>query len=431
MVSRREMLGALGLPAVAACARLAPRDGAPLPGSRRGTPEQVARDESAWAPIQQAFTTDRTLTNLNNGGVSPAPAVVQQAQARYLAYANTAPAYTMWRVLEPQKETVRVGLARLMGVDAEEIAITRNASESLQICQFGFDLAAGDEVVTSDEDYPRMITTWQQREARDRIVLRKFALPPVPSTDAAIVDAFAEAIGPKTRLVMMCHMINLTGRILPVKAVVAMARARGIPVIVDGAHAFAHFPFTHADLDCDYYGTSLHKWLFAPIGTGMLYVRRERIADLWSLMGAPVERRADIRKFEEVGTHPCPTYLSIGEAIAFHDGIGIANKYARLVYLRDRWAKRLAEHERVRLHTDLAPGRAAGIATVEIEGIAAPDLAAFLWNAHKILVTAIVHDRFQGIRVSPSVYTTLPELDRFADILEDVVRDGLPAAAPA
>jgi selenocysteine lyase/cysteine desulfurase len=427
MFSRREMLGAIALPAASACARLGPRSDKAVRelADRRGSPEELARDESYWFPVQQAFTADRSLTNLNNGGVSPAPTVVQQALGRYLAYANTAPVYTMWRVIDPQKETVRTGLARLFGVDPEEIAITRNASESLQICQQGFDLAPGDEVLTSNQDYPRMITTWQQRERRDKVVLRQISLP-VPALDeATVVRAFEQGITPKTRLIMMCHMINLTGQILPVKAVVAMARTKGIPVIVDGAHAFAHFDFKQADLDCDYYGTSLHKWLFAPFGTGMLYVRRDKIAPLWPLMAAPEPKDSDIRKFEEFGTHPGPNFLAIGDAIAFHDGIGPREKQARLCYLRDRWAKRLSAHDRIRLHTSLKAGLSCGIANVEIEGIPAPDLATFLWDKHKIIVAPIVHPEFQGIRVSPSVYTTLPEIDRFADIMEGVLRDGL------
>jgi selenocysteine lyase/cysteine desulfurase len=333
----------------------------------------------------------------------------------------------MWRVIEPQKETVRSGLAQLFGCDREEVAITRNASESLQICQFGFDLAPGDEVLTSNQDYPRMINTWKQRERRDKIVLRQVSLPTPAEDPKAVVKAFEDGITDKTRLIMMCHMINLTGQILPVKEVVQMARKKGIPVIVDGAHAFAHFPFTHADLDCDYYGTSLHKWLFAPFGTGMLYVRKDKIADLWSLMAPPEEKKADIRKFEEIGTHPCPNFVAIGEALTFNHGVGIARKRARLVYLRDRWAKRLLKHERVRLHTSLAPGFAAGIANVEIDGIDPGELARHMWVKHRILITPIKHEEFQGNRISPSVYTTLQEVDRFGDAMEAVIKDGLPA----
>ncbi|MDH3213711.1 MAG: aminotransferase class V-fold PLP-dependent enzyme, partial [Myxococcales bacterium] len=368
------------------------------------SPADLAGDEAFWFEAQQAFTVDRSIINFNNGGVSPSPAVVQEAMKRHLDYSNTAPPYSMWRVLEPQREPVRQSLARAFGCDGEEIALTRNASEGLQICQLGFDLEAGDEVLTTTQDYGRMVTTFRQRERREGIVLRQFEIP-VPAEDPAeIVRRFEEHTNERTRLILMCHMINLTGQILPVREVVAMARRKSIPVIVDGAHSFAHFDFDHADLDCDYYATSLHKWLFAPHGTGMLFVRRDRIADLWPLTAAPEAMEGDIRKFEEIGTHPAANYLAIAEALTFHRGLGSRRKEARLVYLRDRWAKELAADSRVRLHTSLRPGFACGIATVQIEGVDTAELADYLWQRRRIFTVAILHDEFEGLRVSPSVY---------------------------
>jgi selenocysteine lyase/cysteine desulfurase len=391
-------------------------------------PEDLCGDERWWFEIQQAFTVDRSLVNLNNGGVSPSPAAVQEAMGRYLAYSNTAPTWAMWQVLEPERETVRERLARQFGCEPEEIALTRNASEGLQICQLGFDFEPGDEVLTTTQDYPRMITTFQQRQRRDGIVLRQFQLP-VPAEDPdEIVRLFEEHLTPRTRLLLMCHMINLTGQILPVRKVVEMAGRHGVPVVVDGAHTFAHFPFTRSDLGCDYYCTSLHKWLFAPHGTGLLYVRKDKIPGLWPMMAAPEKMDADIRKFEEIGTHPAANYLAIAEALTFHQGIGAERKAARLVYLRDRWARRLAALDRVRLHTSLKPGFSCGIANVEIEGVDSVELARHLWTRHRILVVGIQHDELQGIRVSPSVYTTLEEIDRFGDVMEQIASTGaLPA----
>lgn len=435
MTSRRRFLGAVGIPALAAAA------GVPLlPGrlradarlrealaTRHPSPGDAAEDEAFWGEVARAFTVDRSLVNLNNGGVSPSPAYVQDAMKRHLDYSNEAPTYTMWRILEPQREAVRQRLAREWGVDPEEIAITRNASESLQICQLGLDLEPGDQVLTTSQDYPRMLTTFRQRERREGIVLREITIP-VPAEDPAeVVRRFEAAISPRTRLILACHMINLTGQILPVREIVAMARGRGVPVIVDGAHALAHFDFRLSDLQCDYYAVSLHKWLFAPHGTGLLYVRRDRIADLWPLMAAPPELDTDIRKFEEIGTHPAANFLAIGEALTFHQALGAKRKEARLVFLRDRWARRLLEQENVRLHTSLAPGAAAGIATVEIESVEPGALTDWLWRQHRIIVTPIVHPEFRGIRVSPSVYTTLEEVDRFAEAMERVAREGLPA----
>ena len=390
-------------------------------GRHPGSAADLAADERFWFEAQQAFTVDRSLVNLNNGGVSPAPAVVQAAMRRHLEYSNTAPPYAMWKVLQPQREPVRQRLARLFSCDAEEIAITRNASEGLQICQLGFDLRRGDEVLTTTQDYPRMVTTFQQRERREGIVLRQFQIP-IPAEDPdEIVRLFESHLTPRTRLILMSHMINITGQILPVQAVCEMARARGLPVVVDGAHTFAHFPFDRRDLGCDYYATSLHKWLFAPIGTGLLYVNRDRVRDLWPLMAAPEVMDDDIRKFEEIGTHPAANYLAIGEALTFHQGLGAERKAARLIYLRDRWARRLVEHDRVRLHTSLRPGFSCGIATFEVAGIDSLKLAEHLWDRHRILTVGIRHPEFTGIRVSPSVYTSVHEIDRFADAVDDVL----------
>jgi selenocysteine lyase/cysteine desulfurase len=347
---------------------------------------------------------------------------------RHLDYSNEAPVYTMWQILEPQKEGVRQRLARAFGCSAEEIALTRNASEGLQISQFGFDLDAGDEVLTTNQDYGRMITTFKQRERRDGIRMVQFSIP-TPSEDPdEIVRLFEQHITPRTRLILMCHIINITGQILPVKGVVAMARARGIPVIVDGAHAFAHFQFTHADLDCDYYASSLHKWLLAPIGTGMLYVRKDKIRDLWPLQAAAETQDDDIRKFEEIGTHPAANGLAIAEALTFHQGIGAERKEARLRYLTHYWAERLLQHDRIRLHTSLDPRFSCAIGNVEIVGVDPSALATHLWDKYRIIVVPIKHAEFQGLRVTPNVYTTLEELDRFADAMENVVRNGLPEA---
>jgi len=435
MLDRRQFLGGIGLPAFAAGALLDPSRVAGALATLTAVaddrdPDQIAGDEDFWFEVCRAFTVDRSLVNLNNGGVSPAPAVVQEAMVRHLGFSHQAPAHTMWHVLEPQKEAVRERLARAWDVDAEEVALTRNASEGLQICQFGFDLEPGDEVLTSTQDYPRMVTTFEQRVRREGIRLVQVPLPVPCEDDDAVVRAFEERIGPRTRVLLMCHMINLTGQILPVRKVVAMARRHGVPVIVDGAHALAHFDFTLSDLDCDYYATSLHKWLHAPHGTGLLYVRRDKIEGLWPMMAAAEDAAADIRKFEEIGTHPAANTLAVAEALSFHEGVGGARKQARLVKLRDHWARPLVQHDRVRLHTSLRPGFACGIATVQVDGIDSGDLQRHLWRRHHILTTPIRHegegdDAFEGVRVSPSIYTTLPELDRFVDVMEDVLRNGV------
>jgi isopenicillin-N epimerase len=430
MASRRQFLGRIAGGAGAALA-LRPGTLQAVQAAARKVAERpagdVAADEDFWREVQQAFTVDRTLINLNNGGVSPSPRVVQDAMRRYLEYSNQAPVYTMWQILEPQIESVRQGLAAAFGCDPEEMAITRNASEALEICILGLDLQPGDEILTTNQDYGRMLTTWRQRERRDKVVLRTISFPvPPPSLDD-LLDRFRRAITPRTRVIQLCHMTNLTGQIFPVREVCRLGRERGIEVIVDGAHAFAHFPFTRDDLDCDYYGTSLHKWLFAPHGTGFLYVRRSKIRGLWPLMAAPPEMDANIRKFEEIGTHPAANHNAIAEALAFQEGMGLPRKAARLRYLRDRWMRRLAGQKGVRIFTSFDPAMSGAIGNVGLEAVEPAKLAAHLWDRRRIIVTPIVHEEFSGIRVTPNVYTTLGEVDAFAEEMEKVIARGLTA----
>ncbi len=390
-------------------------------------PDQLAGNEDFWFQVQRAYDVDRSIINLNNGGVAPSPRSVMDAMKRHLAFTNHMPSRHLWKVLDPQVETVRARIARVFGCDSEEIAITRNASEALEICLYGLDLKPGDEVLSTSHDYPRMLNTLKQRELRGGIVLKTFAIPTPPKQMSELVDLFKRNITPKTRVILVCHITNLTGQIFPIKEIVHLARPRGIEVIVDGAHAFAHFVFKHSDLDCDYYGTSLHKWLSAPIGTGFLFVRRSRIKDLWPLMAAPDPKVDDIRKFEEIGTHPTAPRLAIAEALTFYEGIGAERKEARLRYLRNRWAGRLMGQKGIAILTSFDPKQSCGIGTVGIDGIDNGKLTAHLFRKHRIVVTPITHEDFSGIRVTPNTYSTLREVDLFCDAMENVIRTGLPS----
>jgi selenocysteine lyase/cysteine desulfurase len=247
----------------------------------------------------------------------------------------------------------------------------------------------------------------------------------VPAEDPAkLVALYAAALTPRTKLVLVTHMLNLTGQIMPVKEICALGKQRGIPVIVDGAHSFAHIDFKISDLGCDYFATSLHKWLFAPFGTGLLYVRRDKIHALWPLTAATTEQTDDIRKFEEIGTHPEANALAVAEALTFHQALGGARKEARLMYLRDTWVKRLLG-PRVKIYTSMKPGVAGNIVMIDVDGLDPMKLWAYLWDKHRIQTGAIVRDDFRGLRVSPSVYTTLDELDRFCGVIEHVIKHGL------
>jgi isopenicillin-N epimerase len=390
--------------------------------------EEAARDEDFWFDIQQSFSVTRGIVNLNNGGVSPSPRVVTEALVRYIWQQEDATAYTMWQILEPQSETIRTGLADLFGCDREEIAITRNTSDSLEALLLGFDLKRGDEVLTTTQDYPRMLTTLRQRERREGIRLKTVKVPLAPKDPSEITAAYEAGFTPRTRLALVSHVINITGQIVPVREVCELARRRGVETIVDGAHSFAHFQFKRDDLACDYYGTSLHKWLHAPKGTGMLYVRKDKIKNVWPLLAAEPSQDADVRKFEETGTRSAAQRLAIGEAILFHQGVGPARKEARLRMLARRWMNQLKGEPNVSFNTSFDERQSCAIANVHVEGTEPDALCDHLMSRYKIFATPIVHDEFKGVRVTPSVYTTLKELDRFCEAMTTVARKGLPKA---
>ncbi|MGE5749949.1 MAG: aminotransferase class V-fold PLP-dependent enzyme [Gemmatimonas sp.] len=390
------------------------------------SPQDVAEDESYWAEIQRAFDADRTMINLNNGGVSPTPSHVLEAMIRDLRFTNELPVEHMWRVLEPRIESVRRDLAREFGCDPEEMAITRNASEANEIMIFGLDLKRGDEVVVSNQNYPRMLTSWDQRARREGIVVNQISFKVPPPSQKYVADQFIAAVTPKTRVIELPHITNLTGQIMPIRELVDFAKPRGIEVIVDGAHAFGHFPFKRDDLNADFYGTSLHKWLLAPIGTGFLYVRKEKQKNLWPLMAAGASQNEDIRKYEEIGTHPAANHNAISAAMAFHRGIGADRKIARLRYLRDRWAKRLlAESDRVKVLTPLDSKYSGALALVTIDGLDFSALGTWLMNKHRIVNTPIKHAEFSGLRITPNVYTTLDEIDTFGDKMVEAIHKGI------
>ena len=429
MADRRTFLASLAgatasLPVFRSSAITEARRASEVAGARAAA--TVAEDEAYWSTIQRAFDADRTMVNLNNGGVSPSPSHVLEAMIRDLRFSNELPVHHMWSVLEPRIESVRRDVARDFGCDPEELAITRNASEAQEIMILGMDLKRGDEVIVTNQNYPRMLTAWRQRVRRDGIVLKEISFPVPPASMQQVVDRFREAITPRTKVIEVTHITNLTGQIMPVRQLVDLARPLGIQVFVDGAHAYAHFPFTRDELGCDYYGTSLHKWLLAPVGTGFLYVRRERIKALWPLMAAPPEMDENIRKYEEIGTHPAANHNAISAALAFHRAIGSERKIARLRYLRDRWAKRLvAESDRVKVLTPLDSPYAGAIGFFTVAGMDTDKLYGWLIEKNKIVTTPITHPEFKGIRITPNVYTTLDEVDLFAEKVLEAVKKGV------
>jgi len=382
------------------------------------TPEDVAADEDYWAEIRNAFSVDRNVINMNNGYSSPAPRTVQDAMRRQLEYTDMGPYHTMVNVLYRQIEPVRRRLADAAGCDPEEIAITRNSSESLENAQYGIDLKPGDEVLTTNQDYPRMIETFKQRERREGIVLKQISFP-VPTVGMDdLYRRFAEAVTPRTKVILVCHITNRTGQIFPVRRIADMAHERGIVVICDGAHAFNQFPYKISDLGVDYYGVSLHKWTYAPIGTGFLYVRKSRIASTWSMMASGDSQKNDIRKFEEIGTHPAANFNAISEALIFNENIGIERKAARLRYLRDRWANKLALNPKCRILHSPDPAQSAGIGFLGFDKIDPGKVATALVNKYAIYTAVMGHEEYTGLRITPNIYTPVHDVDFFAEAVE-------------
>jgi len=430
MLSRRAFLQTTGAVGTAAWASN-PRGLEPILAASASvadqSPQDVAKDEFYWREIQQSFALDRSVINLNTGHHCSQPDVVLNAVKRYLDIENQAPGY-YGAQLGRNLETVRRGLAQEFGCDIEEMAITRNASESLQILQNGIDLAAGDEVITTEQDYPRMLTTWDQRMRRDKLVINRLQFP-VPTTADDLYARIEKAITPRTKVLHFCHITNLTGQLFPVQRICRMARARGIRTIVDGAHAGGQFPYKLRDLECDSYGVSLHKWLLAPLGTGLLFVRRDLIDKFWPLQAAPATSDKDIRKFEEIGTAPQAVRLAITDALAFHQAIGAERKAARLHYLTMRWASVLGQNPRIRMYSSLKPGETWGLATVGIEGMEVGKITSFLFDKYRIIVAGLARSAmpgqqfdWQGIRVTPNVYTTVGEIDTFIEAMQQLLK---------
>jgi selenocysteine lyase/cysteine desulfurase len=376
------------------------------------SPDDLATEEDFWYYIQQSFTVSPSLINLNNGGVSPAPKTVQDAMKRYYDYCNEAPSYYMWRQMDQGREPLRKNLANMAGCSAEEIAINRNSSEGLETVIFGLQLKAGDEVVAARQDYPNMVNAYKQREKREGIKMVWINLE-LPSEDENyLVRQYVNAFTPNTKVVHVTHIINWNGQILPVKKIAAEAHKRGIEVVVDGAHSFAHFDFKVPDLDGDYFASSLHKWLYAPIGTGMLYVRKEKIKTIYPLFATSEDPlKDDIRKFENLGTRPFFIEQAIGKAIEFHEMIGSERKEKRLHYLKNYWMEKVKDIPKVKLNTSLHPKWGCAIGNVGIEGRKPGELDSFLLDKYKIHTVGIEWENIKGVRVTPNVYTTIKNLD--------------------
>jgi selenocysteine lyase/cysteine desulfurase len=384
------------------------------------SPLQAAEDEDYWSVIQRSFSVSPTIINLNNGGVSPSPIVVQQAVERYNQLSNEGPSYFMWRILDQGREPLREKLALLAGVPPDELAVNRNATEALNTIILGLPLQKGDEVIGTRQDYPHMMGAYKQRALRDGIIYKQLDFEFPIENDEQIVKAYEDAITPNTKLIHVTHIINWVGQIMPVRKIADMAHAKGIEVIVDGAHTFGLLDYKIPDLNCDYWGTSLHKFLSAPIGSGMMWIKKDKISKVWPLLSDDNPHSADIRKFENLGTRSFPIEQGIGEAVNFQLGMGSKRKEERIRYLKNYWASKVQHVPKVKLHTSLKSEYSCAICGVSIDGMTPGELDSALFNQYKIHTVGISYERIQCVRVTPHVYTTLPDLDKMVRAITEL-----------
>lgn len=373
--------------------------------------------EDFWNQVRLAYSTSANIINLNNGGVAPSPKIVQDAVEHYNKMNNEAPSYYMWRILDQGREPLREKMATICGCSPSELVFNRNSSEGLETIIFGLRLKAGDEVILTKQDYPNMINAWKQREKRDgiKLIWLNFDFP--IEDKSIIVSAYKNAFSSKTKIVHITHMINWLGQLLPVKEIADEAKKNNIEVIVDAAHSFAHVPYKISDLNCDYWATSLHKWLSAPIGTGLLYVRKEKIKNLYPLFGAADPESEDIKKFENLGTRSFALEQAIGHAADFYNYIGAERKFDRLCTLKERWVNQFKNNPKVKINSPQNRAFGGAIGNIEIINTKPEELDNFLFNQYKIHTVGINWENIHGVRITPNVYTSLYDIDRLIEAI--------------
>jgi isopenicillin-N epimerase len=389
------------------------------------SPEQSATNEDFWFAVQQAFTEDRNIINLNNGTIQNGLRIVQDAVRRHNEFSGNAAAQSMM-VLAKEIESCRRRLASHLGCDSEELVICRGGTEAGQIPIMGLDLKPGDEIIVTNQDYPRLLSAWKQREKRDGIVLKIVPLPPPPVPMDQFFALVEQQVTSRTKLIHVCHMTHWSGQMAPIRRISDMAHSKGIEVLVDGAHGFMHVPFKLADLGCDYYTASLHKWLMAPPGNGLVRIPKDKISKIWPLTPPWTDDPKDIRRFEDVGTRTPANRVAIAEAITFNEGIGIERKSARIRYLKERWANRISKLPKVKFYSSLKPEESCGIASFGIEGMDMTKLMEHLLDKWGIVVSPVKHPDglMDGIRIAVNISLSAKEIDYFADVIEAIIKKG-------
>lgn len=383
-------------------------------------PEELAKDEDFWASIRGGYRLKPDYINLENGYYCIQPQETLENFINHVREVNYQGSYYMRTVQWDNKKKTAARLAELAGCSKEELIITRNTTEALDLVIGGQHWKEGDEAVMAEQDYGAMLDHFAFVSKRFGIVNKRINVPNHPKSDEEIVEVYANAITPRTKLLMVCHMVNITGHILPVRKICDMAHRKGVLVMVDGAHAFAHFQYNIPDLGCDFYGTSLHKWLSVPLGAGFLYVKKELIPALWPLIGDGNPDMNDIYRLNHIGTHPVHTDLAINNAIDYYLAIGAERKEARLRYIQNYWSSKVRNVPNIEVNTPADPVRSCGIANVGIRNMKPADMADTLLKKYKIYTVAIDGANVHGCRISPNIFTTTAELDTFVAALKEM-----------
>ena len=373
----------------------------------------LAKDEDFWTGIRNQYLLKPDYINLENGYYNFLPQPILNKFIEHIKEVNYQGSYYMRTVQFENKKNIAARLAGIAGCLPEELVITRNTTESLDLVIGGFDWKAGDEAIMAVQDYGAMLDMFDQIHNRYGVVNKKLSVPNHPKNDEEIENLYASAITSKTKVIFVSHMINITGQVLPIRKICDMAHAKGVQVIVDGAHAFAHVKFRIDELDCDYYAAALHKWLSTPLGAGLLYVKKNNVKNLWPLLADGEKDINKINRLNHIGTHPVHTDLTINDCMDYYEMIGAERKQARMYFLQNYWTSKVRNLPKIIINTPAEASRSCGIANVGIEGILPADLAKRLMTEHKVFTVAIDYANVRGCRITPNLYTTTQELDSF------------------
>ncbi|MBN4084732.1 aminotransferase class V-fold PLP-dependent enzyme [Flavobacteriaceae bacterium AH-315-B10] len=380
----------------------------------------LAKQDDFWLKIRQDYKLKPDYINLESGYYNIIPTATLNGMVEHAKMVNYEGSYYMRTVQRDNKKRMAQKLAELVGCTSKNVVITRNTTESLDLVIKGFPWKKGDEAVFAEQDYGAMKIMFDQVSKRYGMINKIVSIPNHPKSDEEIVDIYANAITSNTKLLMVCHMINITGHILPIKKICKMAHKRGVQVMVDGAHCVGHFQFNMEDLDCDYYGSSLHKWLAVPLGTGLLYVKDEHIDTLWPIFAEFEREPGDISRLNHTGTHPVYHDLSIENAIDYYNMLGAERKETRLRYLKEYWTSQVRNHPNIIVNTPKEKHKSCGIANVGIKTMKPSELAKRLMDEYKIFTVAIDYANVKGCRITPNVFTLTKELDVFVKALKEM-----------